>query len=683
MLTYGQVAGGQLTYQGWIDAIARGRTVVSRVGHTQFLNLQVNGTATPGDEIRLTGPGDVQVSVEWTVTQSLARTIELVCNGVVVTNKDAQAGPGAPDTLTATVTFTNSGWLCARIMGDNGHEVHTAAVFVTVNGAPVRASTNDANFYVQWMDNLLTNTSPGGVWNSYFPTSLAAAQARYQAAKTVYQQIAAGLDVAPTVVTPLPTNAATAVPTGSSVTATFSEALDASTVSTSTFVLVDASSNTVAASVTYDAGRRRATLTPSSPLAYSTTYTATLKGGDSGIKDPAGTTLAADFVWSFTTAAPDLTPPTVSSTSPASDAGGVVPSATVSATFSEALDPSTVSASTFQLTDASETPVPATVTYDNSSYTATLTPSSPLAAGTYTATLKSNLNGITDLAGNALAADYVWSFTVANYNCPCRIFQPTDPSQSADYHDNQPAELGMRFRSSVNGYITGVRFYKGNSSDTGTHNGHLWSSDGTMLAEVTFTGETASGWQEADFSSPVAISSGTTYIVSYHSSDGYYTATDDYFTQAIVNGPLQGLADGADGPNGLYIYSATSAFPTQTYQHDNYWVDVVFAITVGPDLTPPTVVSTSPVAGATAVAVGSSVTATFSEAIDLTTLNGTTFELRDSSNMLVVRDGQLQREYIHCHVDSLGGISLQRHLYRHAYGWRRRHQGPGRQRAGR
>ena len=254
-----------MTYQGWIDAIARGRTVVSRVGHTQFLNLQVNGTATPGDEIRLTGPGDVQVSVEWTVTQSLARTIELVCNGVVVTNKDAQAGPGAPDTLTATVTFTNSGWLCARIMGDNGHEVHTAAVFVTVNGAPVRASTNDANFYVQWMDNLLTNTSPGGVWNSYFPTSLAAAQARYQAAKTVYQQIAAGLDVAPTVVTPLPTNAATAVPTGSSVTATFNEAVDASTVSASTFLLTDASGSTVTASVTYDAGRRRATLTPSSP----------------------------------------------------------------------------------------------------------------------------------------------------------------------------------------------------------------------------------------------------------------------------------------------------------------------------------------------------------------------------------------------------------------------------------
>ena len=632
MLTYGQVAGGQLTYQGWIDAIARGRTVVSRVGHTQYLNLQVNGTATPGDEIKLTGPGDVPVSVQWTVTQSLARTIELVCDGVVVASKDAQAGPGAPDTLTATVTFTNSGWLCARVMGTNGHEVHTAAVFITVNGAPVRASVDDANFYVQWMDNLITNTSPGGVWNSYFPTSLAAAQARYQAALTVYQQIAAGLDVAPTVVTPLPTNAAVAVPIGSSVTATFSEALDASTVSGSTFILTDASGDSVAASVTYDAGRRRATLTPSSPLAYLTTYTATLKGGSSGIKDPAGTALAADSVWSFSTAA--LTLPTVSSTSPASDASGVVPFTTVSATFNEALNPSTVNASTFQLNDASGSLVPATVTYNNSSYTATLTPSSPLTAGTYTATLKSGVNGITDVTGNELAADYVWSFAVANYTGPYTIWSPaTVPGTVAD-PDVSPVELGVKFRSSVNGYITGIRFYK-SATNTGTHLGNLWTGSGTLLATATFTNETSSGWQEVSFDSPVAITANTTYVASYHTSTGHYSQDDDYFVSGVDSPPLRALAAGEDGPNGVYLYSAASAFPTSTYLSANYWVDVVFTTTVGPDVTPPTVVSTSPVAGATAVAVGSSVTATFSEAIASSTVSGTTFELRDSANALV------------------------------------------------
>ena len=70
-----------------------------------------------------------------------------------------------------------------------GHQAHTAAVFVTVNHAPVRASAADAQFYVQWMQKLLQNTSPGGIWNSFFPTSLAAAQARYQAALSIYQQI--------------------------------------------------------------------------------------------------------------------------------------------------------------------------------------------------------------------------------------------------------------------------------------------------------------------------------------------------------------------------------------------------------------------------------------------------------------------------------------------------------------
>jgi len=95
-------------------------------------------------------------------------------------------------TFSTTVNFPSSGWLCARRMDPNaGHEVHTAAVFVTVNGAPVRASASDAQFYVQWMENMLTNIAPGGVWNSFFPTTLATVQARYQTALNIYQQIAA------------------------------------------------------------------------------------------------------------------------------------------------------------------------------------------------------------------------------------------------------------------------------------------------------------------------------------------------------------------------------------------------------------------------------------------------------------------------------------------------------------
>jgi hypothetical protein len=193
LVTYAQVAGGQLTYRGWIDAIAAGRTVVSRVGRSQFLDVRVNGTATPGDEIRLTGSGNVHVSARWTTNQYLARTIELVSNGVVVASKATAASPGSPDSVTATIHFTKSGWICARVMGSGAHEVHTAAVFVTVNGAPVRASASDAQFYVDWIDQLIAKTSPGGEWNWFFPTSLAEAQERYRTAKFIYEQIAAGV----------------------------------------------------------------------------------------------------------------------------------------------------------------------------------------------------------------------------------------------------------------------------------------------------------------------------------------------------------------------------------------------------------------------------------------------------------------------------------------------------------
>jgi hypothetical protein len=189
-LTYVQIPGGQLTYSNWIRGIALGRTVVSRNGHDEFLDLKVNGTNGPGDEIQLPGAGNVQVVVQWTAQENLSGTIEVVKNGAVVDSLSASAGPGAPATLSTTVAFTNSGWLCARRMDTGEHALQASAVFVTVNHAPIRASVDDAQFYVQWMDNLLALTSPGGAWSSYFVTNRAEAQARYAAARTVYLQIA-------------------------------------------------------------------------------------------------------------------------------------------------------------------------------------------------------------------------------------------------------------------------------------------------------------------------------------------------------------------------------------------------------------------------------------------------------------------------------------------------------------
>lgn len=191
VLTYSQVAGGQMTYRNWIDAIKKGRTVVSRNGHKEFLDLKVNGTSTPGDEIQLTGSATVPVTVTWRASSKLNGTIELVQNGAVVASKKTSVAANGKVNLTANVTFGKSGWLAARRMGSNGHTVHTGAVFLIVAGKPIRASAADAQYFVQWIDNLLEKTSPGGEWNAYFPTSLAAAQTRYKAAKAIYQQIAA------------------------------------------------------------------------------------------------------------------------------------------------------------------------------------------------------------------------------------------------------------------------------------------------------------------------------------------------------------------------------------------------------------------------------------------------------------------------------------------------------------
>jgi hypothetical protein len=159
--------------------------------------------------------------------------------------------------------------------------------------------------------------------------------------------------------------------------------------------------------------------------------------------------------------------------------------------------------------------------------------------------------------------------------CPCTIWSAATTPAVASQSDPNAVELGVRFRSDVGGYITAIRFYKG-SANTGTHIGNLWTNTGTLLATVTFAGETASGWQQATLSTPVAITANTTYVVSYYTPVGGYAVNRPYFaTSGVNNPPLHALADGVDGPNGVYHYGA-SAFPTNTYQSSNYWIDVVF-----------------------------------------------------------------------------------------------------------
>src|SRR5438046_4885409 len=88
----------------------------------------------------------------------------------------------------------------------------------------------------------------------------------------------------------------------------------------------------------------------------------------------------------------------------------------------------------------------------------------------------------------------------ASGGCPCTIWPSTAVPSVADVGPDSPVELGVTFRADSNGYITGIRFYK-STGNTGTHVGNLWSSGGALLASATFTGESASGWQQVNFRS--------------------------------------------------------------------------------------------------------------------------------------------------------------------------------------
>ena len=162
--------------------------------------------------------------------------------------------------------------------------------------------------------------------------------------------------------------------------------------------------------VTYAAIGDTATFTPTAKLAPSTLFTATIT---TMVTDLAGNALAANYVWTFTTgAAPDTTPPEIVTTNPANAATNVPINQAVSATFSEAMNPLTITTATFGLTGPGGATVTGTVAYDAVNFIATFTPTASLAGNSvYTATVTT---GATDLAGNPLGttgAPNPWSFT--------------------------------------------------------------------------------------------------------------------------------------------------------------------------------------------------------------------------------------------------------------------------------
>jgi len=177
---------------------------------------------------------------------------------------------------------------------------------------------------------------------------------------------------------------------------------------------------------------------------------------------------------------------------------------------------------------------------------------------------------------------FLLSGALEAWACPCSIWPSTATPAIVDAGPDAAIELGVTFKADSNGYITGIRFYK-SARNTGTHTAHLWTNAGILLASATFSGESSSGWQQVNFSRPVAITANAVYVASYHTSVGHESVTRYFFATSGVNrAPLHALSNVNGTPDGPYSYSSGRSFPKNTDRSSNYWVDVVFAATTAP-----------------------------------------------------------------------------------------------------
>ena len=389
-------------------------------------------------------------------------------------------------------------------------------------------------------------------------------------------------EISPTVSSVSPANNAAGAAINTAITAAFSEIMYSSMITTDTFTLKDSSDNAISGTVTYS--DTTATFTPSSNLSYSTTYTATIT---TDAEDYAGNNITSDYTWSFTTgSAPDTTAPTVSSTSPASGATGIAINTSITATFSETIDTSTITTATFTVGGAT-----GTVTYSGT--TATFTPSSNLSySTTYTATLTT---GVKDSAGNAMAANYTWQFTTGSApDTTAPTVSSTSPASGATgiaINTSITATFSETIDTST---ITTATFTVGGATGTVTYSGTTatFTPSSNLSYSTTYTATLTTGvkdsagnamaanytWQfttgsatvttlKADyqFQNTLASSVGTAPVLINLGSNTFGTTTVDSITRTVLN-----FTQG----NGLSLSPTTDIISNSTYS-----VVVLFSFT--------------------------------------------------------------------------------------------------------
>ena len=259
--------------------------------------------------------------------------------------------------------------------------------------------------------------------------------------------------------------------------------------------------------------------------------------------------------------------------------------------------------------DPSNNTVPGNTTLETGGSAATFRPSNDLQASTRYSV---SVSGAMSLGGNAMTQAVTSQFTTSGADaCPCSLMETTTQPTLPDAGDSSAVTVGLKFKPSIDGFVRGVRYYR-DSANTGDHIGKLFSSGGTELASVTIPTQGA-GWQSANFSNPVSVNAGSTYVVSYYAPNGHYSASSRYFGSTVVNQPLSSVGSGG-------VYANGNNFPTSSYLDSNYYVDVIF--TTDED-GPPEVSNTTPDDDANGIEVDSVVTAKFDRAIDTSSLNFT------------------------------------------------------------
>ena len=412
-------------------------------------NHQADTPAVANLSLGSTASAMVDAAVQGVINDGVTAVVAAGNSAADACNSSPARVPGAltvaaSDSADKQAAFSNYG-SCVDLYAP-GVAIKSAS-FSSTTATALMSGTSMASPHVAGAAAVMLSQSPGLLPADVASKLLSAATAGKVSAATagtpnrlLYADPAAAALTAPTVTALSPAANSSGAAVAANVTATFSTAVQG--VDSSTVVLRNAAGTAVPAAVSYDAVTRTATLDPTSLLAASQKYTATLTGGASAIRDSAGTPFVTGS-WSFTTAAT----PTVTARTPGANGTAIAAGSNITATFSTAMQG--ISGSTFVLRGPGGTVVPAAVTYSATTRTATLNPAANLANDAkYTATLTGGAAAVRDAAGTPLATTS-WTFTTG----PAPVITAMTPRAGAKLV-RRSSNIAVTFSEAIQGAST-------------------------------------------------------------------------------------------------------------------------------------------------------------------------------------------------------------------------------------